>query len=53
MNPISSRFGPPAFYREALAIALPVMLQQLIMSMVSLSVDMGKLLLTEKHWTGK
>jgi putative MATE family efflux protein len=28
--------GPPVFYREALAIALPVMLQQLIMSMVSL-----------------
>ncbi|MDR1950120.1 MAG: polysaccharide biosynthesis C-terminal domain-containing protein [Spirochaetaceae bacterium] len=30
------RLGPPAFYREALSIALPVMLQQLIMSMVSL-----------------
>jgi putative MATE family efflux protein len=28
--------GPLSFYREALAIALPVMLQQLIMSMVSL-----------------
>jgi putative MATE family efflux protein len=28
--------GPVSFYREALAIALPVMLQQLIMSMVSL-----------------
>jgi putative MATE family efflux protein len=28
--------GPFSFYREALAIALPVMLQQLIMSMVSL-----------------
>jgi putative MATE family efflux protein len=31
-----SRFGPLSFYREALSIALPVMLQQLIMSMVSL-----------------
>ncbi|MDR2493801.1 MAG: MATE family efflux transporter [Spirochaetaceae bacterium] len=30
------RFGPVCFYREALNIALPVMLQQLIMSMVSL-----------------
>ncbi|MDR2535290.1 MAG: polysaccharide biosynthesis C-terminal domain-containing protein [Treponema sp.] len=30
------RFGPFSFYREALNIALPVMLQQLIMSMVSL-----------------
>jgi putative MATE family efflux protein len=30
------RFGPLSFYREALSIALPVMLQQLIMSMVSL-----------------
>jgi putative MATE family efflux protein len=29
-------FGPWSFYREAIAIALPVMLQQLIMSMVSL-----------------
>jgi len=29
-------FGPRNFYREALAIALPVMLQQLIMSLVSL-----------------
>jgi Na+-driven multidrug efflux pump len=29
-------FGPFSFYREALSIALPVMLQQLIMSMVSL-----------------
>ncbi|MDR3333368.1 MAG: MATE family efflux transporter [Treponema sp.] len=28
--------GPLSFYREALSIALPVMLQQLIMSMVSL-----------------
>ncbi|HCC37258.1 MAG TPA: MATE family efflux transporter, partial [Treponema sp.] len=33
---ISSRFGPLSFYREAITIALPVMLQQLIMSMVSL-----------------
>jgi len=33
---ISSRFGPLSFYREAIAIALPVMMQQLIMSMVSL-----------------
>ena len=33
---LSSRFGPPSFYREALAIALPVMLQMFIMSMVSL-----------------
>ncbi|MDR1903435.1 MAG: MATE family efflux transporter [Treponema sp.] len=30
------RFGPLRFYREALSIALPVMLQQFIMSMVSL-----------------
>ena len=30
------RFGPLSFYREVLSIALPVMLQQLIMSMVSL-----------------
>jgi len=29
-------FGPLSFYREALAIALPVMLQQFIMSVVSL-----------------
>jgi Na+-driven multidrug efflux pump len=29
-------FGPFSFYREALSVALPVMLQQLIMSMVSL-----------------
>ena len=35
-TPIRSRFGPLSFYREALAIALPVMLQQFIMSMVSL-----------------
>jgi putative MATE family efflux protein len=33
---ITQRFGPLSFYREALAIALPVMLQQFIMSMVSL-----------------
>ncbi|MDR3139435.1 MAG: MATE family efflux transporter [Treponema sp.] len=31
-----NHFGPPFFYREVLSIALPVMLQQLIMSMVSL-----------------
>jgi len=36
MRNISSRFGPFSFYREALAIALPVMIQQLIMSLVSL-----------------
>jgi len=36
MRKIVSRFGPPSFYREALAIALPVMFQQFIMSMVSL-----------------
>ena len=36
MNSLSSRFGPLSFYREALAIALPVMMQQLIISMVSL-----------------
>jgi putative MATE family efflux protein len=30
------RFGPKEFYREALSIALPVMMQQLITSMVSL-----------------
>jgi len=33
---LSSRFGSLSFYREALAIALPVMMQQFIMSMVSL-----------------
>jgi putative MATE family efflux protein len=33
---ITEKFGPLSFYREALAIALPVMLQQFIMSMVSL-----------------
>jgi putative MATE family efflux protein len=36
MRNLSSRFGPFSFYREALAIALPVMIQQFIMSMVSL-----------------
>jgi putative MATE family efflux protein len=36
MKNLVSRFGPLSFYREALAIALPVMLQQFIMSMVSL-----------------
>ena len=36
MQSLSSRFGPLSFYREAIAIALPVMLQGLIMSMVSL-----------------
>ena len=29
-------FGPGAFYRRALAIAVPIMLQQLIQSLVSL-----------------
>jgi len=33
---LNQRFGPWSFYREALAIALPVMMQQFIMSMVSL-----------------
>jgi putative MATE family efflux protein len=33
---LKNPFGPLPFYREALSIALPVMLQQLIMSMVSL-----------------
>jgi putative MATE family efflux protein len=33
---LTDKFGPPSFYREALAIALPVMMQQFIMSMVSL-----------------
>ncbi|MDR2630061.1 MAG: polysaccharide biosynthesis C-terminal domain-containing protein [Spirochaetaceae bacterium] len=32
----NKHFGPLSFYREALSIALPVMLQQFIMSMVSL-----------------
>jgi putative MATE family efflux protein len=36
MVQLTRRFGPLSFYREALAIALPVMLQQFIMSMVSL-----------------
>ena len=36
MGKLTSRFGPLSFYREAVAIALPVMLQQFIMSMVSL-----------------
>ena len=36
MRSLLSRFGPLSFYREALAIALPVMLQLFIMSMVSL-----------------
>jgi putative MATE family efflux protein len=33
---IGKRIGPPAFYRQALKIALPAMLQQLVMSLVSL-----------------
>jgi len=33
---LNQRFGPWSFYRESLAIALPVMMQQFIMSMVSL-----------------
>ncbi|MDR0376207.1 MAG: polysaccharide biosynthesis C-terminal domain-containing protein [Spirochaetaceae bacterium] len=36
MSLISKQLGPWSFYRQALTIALPVMLQQLIMSMVSL-----------------
>jgi Na+-driven multidrug efflux pump len=36
MPPLLKHLGPKSFYREALTIALPVMLQQLIMSMVSL-----------------
>ena len=36
MLPLRQHLGPLSFYREAVAIALPVMLQQLIMSMVSL-----------------
>jgi putative MATE family efflux protein len=36
MRNLTTKFGPMSFYREALAIALPVMLQQFIMSMVSL-----------------
>ncbi|MDR2184754.1 MAG: MATE family efflux transporter [Treponema sp.] len=33
---LKNKIGPLSFYREALSIALPVMLQQLIMGMVSL-----------------
>ena len=36
LTQIKSHFGPLSFYRQALAIALPVMMQQLIMSLVSL-----------------
>ena len=36
MRQLRKHFGPWSFYREALAIALPVMAQQFIMSMVSL-----------------
>jgi putative MATE family efflux protein len=36
LRSLTSRFGPWSFYKEALALALPVMLQQFIMSMVSL-----------------
>jgi len=36
MLQIKQKFGPWSFYREVLAVALPVMMQQLIMSMVSL-----------------
>jgi putative MATE family efflux protein len=39
MNQLSRKhsvFGPASFYREALAVALPVMAQQLIQSLVSL-----------------
>ena len=36
MRLLLSRFGPWSFYKQALSIALPVMMQQLIMSMVSL-----------------
>ncbi len=39
MNPLHQRrsaFGPFSFYKEALAVALPVMAQQLIQSLVSL-----------------
>jgi len=36
LQSIKSRLGPMSFYRQALAIALPVMFQQFIMSMVSL-----------------
>ena len=33
---LKQQFGPWSFYKEALAVALPVMMQQFIMSMVSL-----------------
>jgi len=36
MLQLKQRFGPWSFYREVLAVALPVMTQQFIMSMVSL-----------------
>jgi putative MATE family efflux protein len=36
MTQLKQRFGPLSFYREALSIALPVMMQTFIMSMVSL-----------------
>ena len=36
MLPLKQRFGPWSFYREVLTVALPVMMQQFIMSMVSL-----------------
>jgi len=36
MLQIKQRFGPWSFYREVLTVALPVMMQQFIMSMVSL-----------------
>ena len=36
MLQLRNRFGPWSFYRQAFTIALPVMLQQLIMSMISL-----------------
>ncbi|TFG80459.1 MAG: MATE family efflux transporter [Spirochaetales bacterium] len=36
LRPRPSLFGPASFYREALAVAVPVMAQQLIQSLVSL-----------------
>ena len=36
MLSLKQRFGPWSFYKKALSIALPVMMQQFIMSMVSL-----------------
>ena len=36
LTPRPSLFGPASFYREALAVAVPVMAQQLIQSLVSL-----------------